>query len=109
MKKYLAIYNSPAEAMKNMAAATPEQKAEGMKPWMEWQARIGDRLVDMGAPLTPGNRANQGGWSESKTEVSGYSIVRAENLEEAKALFENHPHTSWHAGCSIDVAECVEM
>ena len=35
MKKFLVIYHAPAEAMEMMANASPEEKAEGMKPWME--------------------------------------------------------------------------
>ncbi len=39
MKKFLVLYYAPAaEAMKMMGNATPEQKADGMKPWMEWAA-----------------------------------------------------------------------
>jgi hypothetical protein len=32
MKKFMVIYHAPAEAVAQMESATPEQKAEGMKP-----------------------------------------------------------------------------
>ena len=36
MKNYLVIYHAPAEALAEAANQTPEEMAEGMKPWMAW-------------------------------------------------------------------------
>ncbi len=110
MKKFLAIYHTPAEAMHKMAQATEEQKAEGMKPWMEWKTKFNEQINDLGAPLAPGNKVSaNGSWEPSGNTTSGYSIVSAENAEAAKKLFEGHPHTSWAPGCSIEVSELIEM
>ncbi|MEM7370897.1 MAG: hypothetical protein AAF587_19940 [Bacteroidota bacterium] len=110
MKKFIAIYNAPAEVLAQMENATPEQKAAGMEPWMAWKAQHDANIVDFGAPLTPGQNVNQeGNWNGSGTQVSGYSIVQGESLESVKGMFTNHPHISWAAGCSIDIHECVSM
>ena len=109
MKKFVAIYYAPAEAVAAMANITPEQAAEGMKPWMAWKERIGDAMVDFGAPLMPGQATSGTNWSASGTSVSGYSIVQSADLESAKALFDGHPHTSWAPGCSIELHECAQM
>ena len=110
MKKYVALYYSPAEAMAQMKNITPEQAAEGMKPWMAWKEKCGSSLVEMGAPLVAGQSSNaSGNWTGSGSGVSGYSIVQGENLEEAKALFEGHPHLSWAPGCSVEILECAAM
>ena len=110
MKKFVAIYYSPAEAKAQMANITPEQAAEGMKPWMAWMEKCGDALVDMGAPFAAGQSTDaSGNWKGSGSEVSGYSIVQGEALEDVKALFEAHPHLSWAPGCSVEVLECVSM
>ena len=110
MKKFMVIYHTPAEAMAQMGEATPEQKAEGMKPWMAWKAKIGDKLVDFGTPLMGGTRLQPDGTSQMSTkEVSGYSILQANDLEEAKSLLSEHPHLAWNAGCDIEVHECVDM
>ena len=110
MKKFIVIYNAPAEAMAKMAEATPEQKAEGMKPWLAWKDSVGSKLVDFGAPLMPGQRLLPDGNSQASTyEVTGYSIIEASDLEEARSLLSNHPHLAWTKECSIDVHECIEM
>ena len=110
MKKFLVIYNAPAQAMAAMAQATPEQKAEGMKPWMAWKDSVGNKLVDFGAPLAPGHRLLPNGKDQASTyEVTGYSIIQATDMGEARSLLSNHPHLGWTEGCSIDVHECFAM
>ena len=110
MKKYLVIYSSPAEAMAQMKNITPEQAAEGMKPWMAWKEKCGSSLVEMGAPLAPGQKTGGAGtWAGGTSEVSGYSIVQGENLEEVKALMEGHPHLSWGEGCTVEIHEHIAM
>jgi hypothetical protein len=54
MNKYIVIYHATAEAVAGMQDATPEQLAEGMKPWMVWAEQCGEGLVDMGTPLSGG-------------------------------------------------------
>ena len=110
MKKFLAIYNSPAEAKAAFASLSPEQMQEGMKPWMEWNQRSGDAIVDLGAPVMPGNtKDSAGNWSSTPGDAGGYSIVQAESLEAAKALFENHPHLAHHPASTVDLYECANM
>lgn len=110
MKKFLVIYHAPAEAMQKMATATPEEKAEGMKPWMEWMAKVGDKLIDGGAPLMPGHQLKPDGTTEMSTkEVTGYSMLQAADMDEAKALLQGHPHLTWIGGCDIEVHECIPM
>jgi len=110
MNKFIVIYHAPAEAVAQMAEATPEQKAEGMKPWFDWKESVGDKLVDFGTPLMGGTRLLPDGSSEMSTkEVTGYSILQANDMNEAKSLLKNHPHLAWTGGCDIEVHECVEM
>lgn len=110
MKKYIVIYHAPIEAMAEMANATPEQKEEGMKPWFAWKDSVGDKLVDFGSPLMGGQRLTPDGNALSSTkEVTGYSILQADDMEEAKQLLSGHPHLQWTGGCDIEVHECVEM
>lgn len=110
MKKFLLIYSSPAEANAAFALLTPEQMAEGMKPWMAWNEKLGDAIVDLGSPNAPGTRLDtKGNTSASEGDIGGYSIVQAENLEGAKALCENHPHLGHHPGCTLDIYECMSM
>ncbi|HMC97811.1 MAG TPA: hypothetical protein VKG92_09165 [Flavobacteriales bacterium] len=110
MKKFLALYYAPAEAMKMMANATGERKKEGRKPWMQWMEKHGANIEDIGAPLMPALAITpKGKWSGSSRDVTGYSIVKAESAEAARKLFEGHPHLAWTAGCSIEFAELAAM
>ncbi len=83
--------------------------AEGMKPWMAWAERCGDRLVDLGTPLAGGQRLTKSGASPSDKGVVRYSILQAENMEAAQALPEGHPHLEWAAGCDIEVHESMPL
>ena len=110
MKNFIVLYYAPAEAMAKMGEATEEQKMEGMKPWFSWKDRVGDHLVDFGAPFLPGKIAHtEGNWESSHKEVTGYSIIRAKDENEAKGLLNNHPHWSWTEGCSIELLETAGM
>ena len=108
MKKFFVTYHMTPEAAAE--AAGSEMTEEGMKPWMEWAARCGDQLVDMGTPLFGGQRLSpDGGSVPSATGVAGYSIVQAETMDQAKALFEGHPHLNWRQDCTIEVHESMDI
>jgi uncharacterized protein (DUF302 family) len=57
-----------------------------------------------GQQLSPGGQSKN-----SSKDVAGYSILQAENLEEAKKLLEGHPHLGWNASCSIEVHETMPL
>jgi hypothetical protein len=106
MKKFIVIYHANNDAMKQMTTATPEEMKKGMEGWMVWAQKCGDKLVDMGAPLMSGQLLTPDGKSQDSTKgVNGYSVLQAENMDEAKALLQHHPHLAWNAGCTIEVHE----
>lgn len=110
MKKFIVIYHAPVEATEQMANASPDQMKEGMKPWMEWAQKCGDQLVDLGTPLSGGQRVLPNGKSEvSKRNVCGYSILEANNIEEAKSLLVGHPHLQWRGDCEIEIHETMPI
>jgi hypothetical protein len=110
MKRFIVTYLAPPKAaMEAMMNATPEQKAEGMKPWTAWMEKCGSALIDGGAPLMATGHLTPSGWEEPQSNVTGYSILEAENLEAAKALVDNHPHLAWIEGCAIDIFEAMSM
>lgn len=110
MSKYIVIYHAPAEVMAQMTNATPEEREEGMKPWMAWAEKCGDQLVYLGTPLVGGAKLLPGGGSEASTrDVAGYSILEADSMDDAKALLEGHPHLGWNAGCEIEIHESVPL
>ena len=109
MKKFVVLYHSSVDAQKKMEEATPEQMAEGMKPWMAWAEKIGDALVEWGTPLFGGRKVTPKSASASDKGVSGYSILQAESMDKAVDLVKDHPHLSWADGCNIEVHESAPM
>jgi hypothetical protein len=105
MKKYIVIYHAPMEAIARMQNMPPEESRKGMEIWMQWAENCGDHLVDHGTPLGFGQRLNVDGTSQnSKRQVCGYSVLQAENMEQARALLLGHPHLSgWDNACEIEV------
>ncbi len=110
MKKFVVIYHAPADAMEQTANTSPEDQAKGMEQWMKWAQKCGDKLVDLGTPLINGQQLSPDGKSKnSNKNVAGYSILQAENMDEAKALLNDHPHLGWNAACSIEVHESMPL
>ena len=110
MRKFLVIYHAPMDALAQTANASPEETEKGMELWMQWAAKCGDRLLDMGNPLMHGQKLQPGGGSApSERQVCGYSILEAENMEEAKALLQDHPHLGWNSACEIEVHESMPL
>jgi hypothetical protein len=110
MKKYLIIYHAPASLQKAVKKLSPAQQAEGMKIWMDWFAACGSSLTDVGQPLINGKVFRQGSpVTNSKKNVTGYSILQAKNLQEVKSMLKNHPHLMWNKLASIEVHEMMPV
>ncbi len=106
----MVIYHANNDAMKFMETSTPEQRKESMGGWMVWAQKCGDKLLDMGAPLMGGQLLTPDGKSQDSTKgVNGFSVLQAENMDEAKSLLQGHPHLTWNAGCSIEVHETMPL
>ncbi|MDP4265654.1 MAG: hypothetical protein Q8941_24255 [Bacteroidota bacterium] len=108
-KKFLIIYHVPVDAMEQTASSSPEEMAEGMAQWKAWAERVGSKLADLGAPLVNGIRLDPNGSSMPSTrDVTGYSLLEAEDLEEVMDLLLDHPHISgWHPEATIEVHEAM--
>ena len=111
MKKFLILYKAPLDAMAQTANSTPEQQAKGMELWMQWAKKCGDKLIDMGSPLmnaqqiSPGDKVVAG-----QTQIVGYSILNAENMDAVITLMKGHPHTSgWSADAVIEIHESMPL
>jgi hypothetical protein len=110
MKKFIVIYHAPLSAVKQMASVPKEAQAKGMEAWMKWAKKCGDKLVDMGAPLVGGQQVGfDGKITDSKKNVSGYSVLQAKNRKAALALLKGHPHLGWNEKCTIEVHETVAL
>ena len=109
MKKFIVIYHAPKSAMEGMKNASPEEMEKGMEPWMIWAKKCGSGLVDIGTPLGNGQKVSKSGTAPSDKDVVGYSILQAENMQEAVEMLKAHPHLEWTDGCEIEVHESLPL
>jgi hypothetical protein len=105
VSKYLLLYRSAVSAADQMANATPEQAQAGMDLWMSWASRVGDAMIDMGAPTS--NAGSVGAAPTGDAFVGGYSILEADSFEALKALLDGHPHLQMGPEAGIDVFELL--
>jgi hypothetical protein len=87
---------------------SPEEAAKGMEVWNTWFSKHGSSIRDIGVPLGKGVNVTASGASQAKTQVAGYSMIEASDIEGAKAIVAEHPHFML-PGSSIEVLECLPM
>ncbi len=115
MKTFLAICLGTTDDAKFKAwKEMPEEEKkkiekEGMESWAKWGEDHKASIVDMGTPIGKTKRVDNGGVSDTKNAISGYTIVRAETHEEAAKMFEKHPHFAIFPGEAVEVMECLPM
>lgn len=107
MKKFLVLYVAPVSAEEQMDVS-PEEMKKGMEPWYAWFKKMGKALIDGGTPLVNGMHYTKVDVAHSKMEVTGYSILQADNWEDLKELINAHPHYMV-PNASIEVFEMMSM
>jgi hypothetical protein len=107
LKKFMLLYMAPVAAEVQMNV-TPEEMKKGMEPWMAWYSKCGKSIVDQGAPLGKGACVDNKGDAKAQTQVTGYTIVQAKDLDAAKAMIMDHPHLMMPKA-SIEVLEIMPM
>ncbi len=76
MKKFILLYKGPA---------TPPGASH--EKWPPWFNKVGDKLVDKGSPMDNGLVLHRdGSKSDTATDFNGYSIIQAENINDAISL-----------------------
>ena len=107
MKKFILVYSGPATPMEQM---TEEQGKKTMMLWQTWMEKIGGALVDIGAPMANGRAVVDDGSEGKATDLNGYTIIEAENMDEALKLVDGHPFLSDHSGkFSVEVFELLPV
>ncbi|WDE07114.1 hypothetical protein SG34_009595 [Thalassomonas viridans] len=103
MANYLFVYHGGEEA-------APEELESVMQAWRNWFAGMGDAVIDSGNPVglsttvtSDGSIVNNGG----SNPASGYSLIAADNIEEACAHAKACPILASNG--SIEIAEIIDM
>lgn len=98
MTKFLLVYHGGS------APESDEEKDQVMAAWGAWIQSAGEALVDIGNPVGP--PVSIGG--EASDPATGYSLLEAGDVEDAKALLANHPMADLE-GARIDIHEAFNM
>ena len=104
MPNYLFVYHGGSMPQ------SQEEQARVMQAWGAWMGAIGPNLVDGGNPVgqartvgADGSVSNGGG----ANPASGYSIVKADNLDAAVSIAKECPVRL--GGGSIEVCETFNV
>lgn len=99
MKEYMLVYKGGDPSWR--AKATKDELAAVMEKWGAWMGGLQktDQLVSGGSPLHPTGKRMTGGGdvvtdinaTELKELVTGYSIIRARNIEDALVIAKRCP------------------
>ena len=103
MSKFILLYNGPATPIDQM---TDADKQKMQVDWKNWMDGVGSALADMGSPMGNGRSVVDDGSTGKVLELSGYSILEADNIDEAVKLVNGHPFLVDKSGkFSVEVFE----
>lgn len=79
-----------------------------MQSFMQWLKGLGDNVVSAGTPVTNNKRVTSSGVSDDSSEerLTGYSVVKADNIETAIGYAKDCPHLTIG---TIEVGEAFEI
>ena len=89
MTQFILLYKGPATPP---AEITPEMGAQLTQAWEAWMGKVGASLVNGGAPFVGNSTAVVAdGSTRSASDLNGYTVVEAPDLETAKTLVGGNP------------------
>ncbi len=103
----MLLYMAPVAAEVQMNVS-PEEMKKGMEPWLAWYNKHGKAIIDQGAPLGKSECVDTKGSVKGQTQVTGYTIMEAKDLDTAKKLVADHPHLMMPKA-SIEILEIMPM
>ena len=113
MKEFLMIFRNVSLPE---GKYSPEEMQQIMKQWENWMGSIaaqnklvstGSRLGMEGVTIKPGNVITNGPYPELKEIVGGYSLIRAESVEDATEIAKGCPILN--VGGSVEVRVQLPM
>jgi hypothetical protein len=115
MKNFMAIFlGAPGTAKFAEFMAMEEGKRkkieqQGIKAWGDWMQKHSAVIVDTGGPLGKTKKASAQGVSDTKNNLSGFVVIKADSHQAAAKMFENHPHFSIFPGDSVEIMEVLPI
>jgi hypothetical protein len=115
MSQFLYLYRMDPSA--RVQAMSPERAQQSMQRWMTWMQELDTKghLKDRGQPLENGGKVvrgqqkavTDGPYAEAKDLVGGFSLVEANNIEQAVELSRGCPILD--GGGSVEVRPIMKM
>jgi hypothetical protein len=91
-------------AYRRTPGSTPAPTPESTAAWQAWFAAMGGDLVDLGKPAAGAGALGNCG---PGTELGGYSVISAPDLDAALAVAKACPQLSRDGG--VEVAQLVDV
>ena len=108
MAKFLFVYRGSVEASQKQPS--PEEMQEIMGQWGAWFGQLGEAVIDGGDALLPMGKVvkadapvTDGPFIEAKEMVGGYSIIQADDLDQAAEHAKGCPVVA--EGGSVEIRE----
>ena len=107
MAKFMYLYRGPSTPMSDL---TPEQGADRMAAFGAWMEKVGAALVDVGSPFARSAAVRDDGTEGTAGDLTGYTIVEADDLAAAKGLTDGLPFLSGSDGkCAVEIFELLPI
>ncbi len=74
--------------------------ADSAAAWQAWFASMGGQLADLGKPVT-GRQVLLGDCDPGRTQLGGYSLISADDMDAAIAIASGCPHLGGDGGVEI--------
>lgn len=109
LKTYLAVFLSDKSGPKwqDWYALTQEERdardAVGIPALEAWDDQHKDRIAYLGGPLGRTLRVTDDQTARAVNQLTAFVVVRAESLEAAAKMFENHPHMAHFPCHAVDI------
>jgi len=103
MAKFVYLYTGGS------MAETPEAQEQVMAAWGAWFGELGEAIIDGGNPFGASTSVGTDGavTAGGSSRVSGYTLVKAESLDDATALAKGCP--VFASGGAVEIYEALEM
>jgi hypothetical protein len=113
MTKFLAIYTGSPDAIAKWKALPENERkqreAAAIKAWHDWIEKNKSSIVEVGAPLGKTKSTSASGVSDTRNNMTGFTVVQAASHEAAAKLFLNHPHFTLFPGNGVEIMECLPI
>jgi hypothetical protein len=100
MSRFLVTYHG--SGMPDDPALMEQAKAA----FGNWVAEAGQTIVDPGAPVNMVTQVATEGATEP-AQIGGYSIIRADSVEDARAVLSSHPYVA--RGGTLQVNQILDV